>query len=83
MPELFSFRLPQMFGFRLPLTDAPHPAAPPFPSGTSRRFSVIRRARSASGLLNVEIFYILKEAQVLIQSWRCRYNAIRPHGSAG
>ena len=34
-------------------------------------------------LLNGEIFYTLKEAQVLIESWRCHYNAIRPHGSLG
>jgi transposase InsO family protein len=32
-------------------------------------------------LLNGEIFYTLKEAQVLIESWRCHYNAVRPHGS--
>ena len=34
-------------------------------------------------LLNGEAFYTLKEAQVLIESWRCHYNAIRPHGSLG
>ena len=40
-------------------------------------------ARLCDELLNGEIFYTLKEAQVLIESWRCHYNAIRPHGSLG
>ena len=34
-------------------------------------------------LLNREIFYTLKEAQVLIESGRRHYDAIRPHGSLG
>jgi len=34
-------------------------------------------------LLNGEIFYTLKEAQVLIESWRCHYTAARPHSSLG
>ena len=34
-------------------------------------------------LLNEEIFYTLKEAQVLIESWRCHYNVVRPHSSLG
>ncbi len=32
-------------------------------------------------LLNREIFYSLKEAQVLIEGWRHHYNTIRPHSS--
>jgi putative transposase len=32
-------------------------------------------------LLNGEIFYTLKEAQVLIEKWRLEYNAVRPHSS--
>ena len=32
-------------------------------------------------LLNGEIFYSLKEAQVLIEDWRCHYNTRRPHSS--
>ena len=32
-------------------------------------------------LLKGEIFYTLKEAQVVIESWRCHYNTIRPHAS--
>ena len=34
-------------------------------------------------LLNGEIFYTLKEAQVLIERWRRDYNRIRPHRSLG
>ena len=32
-------------------------------------------------LLNGEIFYFLKEAQVLIEMWRQYYNTVRPHSS--
>ena len=34
-------------------------------------------------LLNGEIFYTLKEAQVLIDNWRVEYNTFRPHMSLG
>jgi putative transposase len=33
--------------------------------------------------LNLELFYTLKEAQVLIEQWRCFYNTERPHSSLG
>ena len=32
-------------------------------------------------LLNGEIFYTLKEAQILIEQWRHHYNTVRPHSS--
>ena len=32
-------------------------------------------------MLNGEIFYTLKEAQILIEQWRKLYNTIRPHSS--
>lgn len=32
-------------------------------------------------LLNGEIFYTLREAQVLIEGWRREYNTLRPHSS--
>ena len=32
-------------------------------------------------MLNGEIFYTLREAQVLIEQWRVHYNTIRPHSS--
>jgi len=31
--------------------------------------------------LNGEIFYTLREAQVLIEQWRLEYNTLRPHSS--
>jgi len=34
-------------------------------------------------LLNTEIFYTLKEAQVLIEQWRKHYNEVRPHSALG
>ena len=34
-------------------------------------------------LLNGEIFYSLREAQVVIEQWRQHYNTIRPHSSLG
>ena len=33
--------------------------------------------------LNGEIFYSLKEAQVVIEQWRVQYNTVRPHSSLG
>ena len=34
-------------------------------------------------LLDGEIFYSLREAEILIESWRRPYNAVRPHASLG
>ena len=34
-------------------------------------------------LLNGEIFYSLREAQVLIERWRHHYNTVRPHSALG
>ena len=34
-------------------------------------------------LLDGEVFYSLREAEILIESWRRHYNAIRPHASLG
>jgi putative transposase len=34
-------------------------------------------------LLNGEIFYTLREAQILIERWRQEYNTIRPHSALG
>jgi transposase InsO family protein len=34
-------------------------------------------------LLNGEIFYNLREAQILIERWRLQYNEARPHSSLG
>jgi transposase InsO family protein len=34
-------------------------------------------------LLNGEIFYTLREVQVLLERWRVHYNTIRPHSALG
>jgi transposase InsO family protein len=34
-------------------------------------------------LLNGEIFYSLRDAQVVIEQWRQHYNTVRPHSSLG
>ena len=33
--------------------------------------------------MNQEIFFSLKEAQIVIEQWRNQYNTIRPHSSIG
>jgi transposase InsO family protein len=38
-------------------------------------------ARLRDELLDGEIFYSLREAQIVIESWRRHYNRIRPHAS--
>jgi transposase InsO family protein len=40
-------------------------------------------ARLRDELLDGEIFYSLREAQVVIESWRRHYNQLRPHASLG
>ncbi len=40
-------------------------------------------ARFRDELLNREIFYSLKEAQVIIEGWRKHYNTKRPHSALG
>jgi putative transposase len=40
-------------------------------------------ARLRDELLDGEIFYSLREAQIVIESWRRHYNAVRPHASIG
>ncbi len=40
-------------------------------------------ARLRDELLNGEIFYTLREARILIESWRRHYNTLRPHSSLG
>ena len=49
----------------------------PWENGYIESFNGKRRDE----LLNGEIFYTLKEAQILIEQWRRLYNTIRPHSS--
>jgi transposase InsO family protein len=40
-------------------------------------------ARHRDELLDGELFYSLREAQIIIESWRIHYNTKRPHASLG
>ena len=53
--------------------------ASPWENGYVESFN----ARFRDELLNGEIFYSLREAEIIIESWRRHYNAIRPHASLG
>ena len=51
----------------------------PWENGYSESFN----ARFRDELLNGEIFYTLKEAQIVIEQWRKHYNTVRPHSALG
>ena len=51
----------------------------PWENGYVERFN----ARLRDELLNGEMFYTLREAQVVIESWRRHDNRVRPHASLG
>lgn len=40
-------------------------------------------ARFRNEFLNREVFYSLREAQILIEQWRKHYNTKQPHGALG
>ena len=54
---------------------------PGFPWQNGYCESFISRFRDE--LLNGEVFYTLREAQILIEMWHRHYNNIRPHSSLG
>ena len=51
----------------------------PWENGYNESFN----GRLRDELLNGEIFYSLREAQVLIEAWRRHYNTVRPHSALG
>ena len=51
----------------------------PWENGYGESFN----ARCRDELLNGEIFYSLREAQILIEPWRRHYNTKRPHSALG
>ena len=51
--------------------------ASPWENGYNESFN----GKLRDELLNGEIFYTLKEAQILIEQWRIHYNTVRPHSS--
>ena len=56
-----------------------HSPGSPWENGYVESFN----ARLRDELLDGEIFYSLREAQVVVESWRRHYNIVRPHGSIG
>jgi transposase InsO family protein len=40
-------------------------------------------SRFRDKLLNGELFYTLKKAEIIIEQWRKHYNTIRPHSALG
>ena len=59
--------------------DRLHRARQPWENGYCESFN----SKLRDELLNGEIFYTLKEAKVVIESWRRHYNTVRPHSSLG
>ena len=51
----------------------------PWENGCCESFN----ARFRDELLNGELFYTLREAQILIEQWRIHYNTVRPHSALG
>lgn len=51
----------------------------PWENGYIESFNGQMRAQ----FLNGELFYTLKEAQILTEQWRIHYNTVRPHSSLG
>ena len=56
-----------------------HRAGSPWENGYCESFN----GKLRDECLNGEIFYSLKEAQIIIESWRNRYNTKRPHSALG
>ena len=63
---------------RRPISSRGHPSRA-WENGYCESFN----ARFRDELLNGELFYTLKEAQILIEQWRIHYNTIRPHSALG
>lgn len=53
--------------------------APPWENGYIESFN----GKLRDELLNGELFFTLREAQILIEQWRREYNHLRPHSSLG
>ena len=62
-------------GPRLPISSP----GSPWENGYIESFN----ARFRDELLNGEIFYSLREAQIIIELWRKHYNTKRPHSALG
>ena len=52
-------------------------------NGTENGYCESFNSKLRDEFLNGEIFYSLKEVQVLAERWRVHYNTVRPHSSLG
>jgi len=52
-------------------------------SHTKKGHTLTSNGKLRDEIPNGEIFYSLKEANILIEQWRRHYNTIRPHSSIG
>ena len=80
LPPL-ALRQPALSQARLGRMDAAKASMPG--SAPLGRFARRIACRAMDELLNGELFYTLKEAQILIEHWRIPYNTVRPHGALG
>ena len=70
--------------FRIRRQDFPHGRDPqPLRNIPQCPHSEMPSTRFRDELLNGEIFYSLREAQILIERWRHHYNTVRPHSALG
>jgi Integrase core domain len=69
------------------MSGLPHASGPPRVIAVGLRSAMCNvesfNARLRDELLNGESFYTLREAQIVIESWRRHYNTIRPYASLG
>ena len=71
--------VPMPFGKRLEVKPLFIEPGSPWENGYIESFN----GKMRDVLLAREIFYSLKEAQILIEMWRRQYNTIRPHSALG
>jgi putative transposase len=77
-PEMIAKNLRRWFG-RLGVKSVYIEPGSPWENGYCESFN----GKLRNELLDGEIFYTLREAQVLIEQWRQHYNRIRPHSALG
>ena len=75
----FTAKILQHWLHKLKVKTAFIEAGSPWENGYNESFN----GRLRDECLNGEMFYSLKEAQVIIEDWRRHYNHIRPHSSLG
>ncbi|MEM8626218.1 MAG: transposase, partial [Pseudomonadota bacterium] len=77
-PEFAAVAVKEWLG-NLSVTTAFIEAGSPWENGYVESFN----SKLRDELLDGEIFYSLKEAQILIEVWRRHYNVVRPHSALG